>query len=201
MARNWSQSHLISIIDDELKRIGGTISGPVRKPTLASYVGKTLRIPYFTTAGLTDFKILFTDLDEESGELLYKMQFKASGEFAQGNADDIEHNGYNGARSFWAFLPIGFSPYFYELIEESLHYYVFEITSTSGLKAKIGVRTFRPWDFGVSSQLCPPPYNWFNSHNANQFNFSIRFIESVPDGETWEIENVTSYVTLLGVAE
>lgn len=190
MARNWSQSHLISIIDDELKHIGGATSGPVRVPTLVSYVGKTLKIPYFTTAGLTDFKILFTGLNEY-GELNYKMQFNASGEFAQGNED-----GYNGARSFWTFLPIDFSPYRYELIEEGLHYYVFEITSTSGLKSKIGVRTFKPWRFGVSSQIIPP--FGFNSQNPKMFNFSIRFIESVPDGETWEIENSTGYIGLLG---
>lgn len=190
MARNWSQSHLISIIDDELKRIGGSTSGPVRVPTLASYVGKTLRIPYFTTAGLTDFKILFTGLNEY-GELNYKMQFNASGEFAQGNED-----GYNGARSFWTFLPIAFSPYFYELIQESLNYYVFEIASTSGLKAKIGVRTYKPWRFGISSKIFP--FGWFNSQSPNAFNFSIRFIDSVPDGETWEIENSTGYIGLLG---
>ena len=190
MARNWSQSHLISIIDDELKRIGGATSGPVRVPTLASYVGKTLRIPYFTTAGLTDFKILFTGLDE-NGELNYKMQFNASGEFSQGNTD-----GYDGPRSFWTFLPIDFSPYRYELIEERLHYYVFEITSTSGLKAKIGVRTYKPWRFGVASQIITP--FGFNSQSPDRFNFSIRFIESVPDGETWEIENSTGYIGLLG---
>lgn len=190
MARNWSQSHLISIIDDELKRIGGATSGPVRVPTLASYVGKTLRIPYFATAGLTDFKILFTGLDE-NGELHYKMQFNASGEFAQGVAD-----GYNSPRSFWTFLPIKFSPYHYEVIEEGSNYYVFEITSTSGLKAKIGVRTYKPWRFGVSSQIIPP--FGFYSQSPNAFNFSIRFIESVPDGETWEIENSTKYIKLLG---
>lgn len=196
MARNWSQSHLISIIDDELKRIGGAISGPVRVPTLDSYVGKTLRIPYFTTAGLTDFKILFTGLDKD-GILQYKMQFNASGEFAQGSTDSHDDNGYNSARSFWTFLPIEFSPYWYELIEESLHYYVFEIASTSGLKAKIGVRTFRPWGFGVSSQILPP--FGFNSSYLGRFNFSIRFIESVPDGETWEIENGTAHVRLIGL--
>ena len=190
MARNWSQSHLISIIDDELKRMGGATSGPVRVPTLASYVGKTLRIPYFTTAGLTDFKILFTGLDE-NGELNYKMQFNASGEFAQGNVD-----GFNGARSFWTFLPIGFSPDRYELIQDGSGYYVFEITSTSGLKAKIGVRTYKPWRFGVSSKIIPP--FGFDSQSPNGLNFSIRFIESVPDGETWEIENSTGYVGLLG---
>lgn len=190
MARNWSQSHLISIIDDELKRIGGATSGPVRVPTLASYVGKTLRTPYFTTTGLTDFKILFTDLDEYE-QLHYKIQFNASGEFAQGNVD-----GFNGARSFWTFLPIGFSPDRYELIEEGLGYYVFEITSTSGLKSKIGVRTSKPVSFGVSSQISP--LGLFRSQSPNRFNFSIRFIESVPDGETWEIENSTKYVGLLG---
>lgn len=190
MARNWSQSHLISIIDDELKRIGGATSGPVRVPTLASYVGKTLRIPYFTTAGLTDFKILFTGLDEDGG-LNYKMQFNASGEFAQGDA-----NGYRATRSFWTFLPIDFSPDRYELIEEGLNYYVFEITSTSGLKSKIGVRTYKPWGFGVSSQIIPP--FGFYSQSPGRINFSIRFIESVPDGETWEIENTTKYIMLLG---
>lgn len=190
MARNWSQSHLISIIDDELKRIGGATSGPVRVPTLASYVGKTLRIPYFTTAGLTDFKILFTDLNEY-GDLNYKIQFNASGEFAQGDAD-----GYSAARSFWTFLPIDFSPYRYELIVEGYNYYVFEITSTSGLKSKIGVRTYKPWGFGVSSQISPR--GLFHSQSPNGLNFSIRFIESVPDGETWEIENSTKYVGLLG---
>ena len=190
MARNWSQNHLISIIDDELKRIGGATSGPVRVPTLASYVGKTLRIPYFTTAGLTDFKILFTDLDEY-GQLNYKMQFNASGEFAQGNVD-----GYKGARSFWTFLPIEFSPDRYELIVDGGNYFVFEISSTSGLKSKIGVRTFRPSYFTVSSQIIPP--FGFYSQYLNRINFSIRFIESVPDGETWEIENSTGYIGLLG---
>lgn len=191
MARNWSQSHLISIIDDELKRIGGATSGPVRVPTLASYVGKTLRIPYFTTTGLTDFKILFTDLDEY-GQLNYKMQFNASGEFAQGNVD-----GYNSPRSLWTFLPIEFSPDRYDLIQDGSNYYVFEISSTSGLKSKIGVRTYKPWDFGVSSQIIPP--FGFHSQNPKGFNFSIRFIEPVPDGETWEIENSTGYIGLLGV--